>query len=167
MKKIFTFLFTLSLFACSSNPEENNKNGFSPDGGKFEIGSQSSVDIVSEFNDAYLRGDSKDMRLLISDTVVASWADGEVIKGSDSLINWLEDFLIPFSDTSEFKAKYIFSVSSENDSLGDWVNVGYEYYLNDTSMKGGSLRDWYYVINNKISIWNSSYRPTDKSIRSL
>ena len=174
MKKIFTFLFTLSLFTCSSNQEENKKNGFSPDGGKFEIGSQSSIDIVSKFHDAYLIGDKETMKSIISDTIIVNYHDGKRIKGSDSLVDYLgEDFSIQdtslqFIGGNPFKPKFIFSVALENDTKGEWVIGQYEFkgilIWNDElqtydGQEGTShLIDSYYVIDNKITRWNSSER---------
>ena len=170
MKKIFTFLFTLSLFACSSNPEENNKNGFSPDGGKFEIGSQSSIDIVSKFHDAYLIGDKETMKSIISDTIIVNYHDGKRIKGSDSLVDYLgEDFSIQdtslqFIEDNPYKLKSIFSVASENDTIGEWVIAQYKIdsvYTgddDDDEFEIMHIIESYYVIDNKITIWNSSSR---------
>ena len=172
MKKIFTFLFTLSLFACSSNQEENNKNGFSPDGGKFEIGSQSTVDIVSEFNDAYLMGDKETIKSILSDTIIANYHNGKMIKGSDSLVDYLdlgEDFSIQdtslqFIEDNPYKLKSIFSVASENDTIGEWVIAQYKIdsvYTgddDDDEFEIMHIIESYYVIDNKITIWNSSSR---------
>ena len=173
MKKIFTFLFTLSLFACSSNQEENKKNGFSPDGGKFKIGSQSTVDIVSEFNDAYLMGDKETMKSFLSDTIIVDGIGG-VIKGSDALVDSIgqdfsiQDTSLQFIGGNPFKPKFIFSVALENDTKGEWVIGQYEFkgilIWNDElqtydGQEGTShLIDSYYVIDNKITRWNSSER---------
>ena len=168
MKKIFTFLFTLSLFACSSNQEENKKNGFSPDGGKFEIGSQSSIDIVSKFHDAYLIGDKKTMKSILSDTIIVNYPNGKMIKGSDSLVDYIgEDFSIQdtslqFIGGNPYKPKFIFSVALENDTKGEWVIGQYKidsvYTGDDDEVAIMHFIDSYYVIDNKITRWNSSER---------
>ena len=168
MKKIFTFLFTLSLFACSSNQEENNKNGFSPDGGKFKIGSQSTVDIVSEFNDAYLMGDKETMKSFLSDTIIVDGIGG-VIKGSDALVDSIgqdfsiQDTSLQFIEDNPYKLKFIFSVASENDTIGEWVIAQYKIdsvYTGDDDDEFEIMHiiESYYVIDNKITIWNSSSR---------
>ena len=167
MKKIFTFLFTLSFFACISNQEENKKNGFSPDGGKFGIGSQSSVNIVSKFNDAYLMGDKETMKSFLSDTIIVNLTNGKMIKGSDALVNSLgQDFSIQDSSfqfiDSPFKSKFIFSVALENDTKGEWVIAQYKidsvYADDDDEVEIMHIIDSYYVIDNKITRWNSSDR---------
>ena len=168
MKKIFTFLFTLSLFACSSNQEENKKNGFSPDGGKFKIGSQSTVDIVSEFNDAYLMGDKETMKSFLSDTIIVDGIGG-VIKGSDALVDSIgqdfsiQDTSLQFIEDNPYKLKFIFSVASENDTIGEWVIAQYKIdsvYTGDDDDEFEIMHiiESYYVIDNKITIWNSSSR---------
>ena len=164
MKKIFTFLFTLSLFACSSNQEENKKNGFSPDGGKFKIGSQSTVDIVSEFNDAYLMGDKETMKSFLSDTIIVDGIGG-VIKGSDALVDSIgqdfsiQDTSLQFIEDNPYKLKFIFSVASENDTIGEWVIAQYKIdsvYTGDDDDEFEIMHiiESYYVIDNKITIWN-------------
>ncbi len=174
MKKIFTFLFTLTLFACILNQEENKKNGFSPDGGKFEIGSQSTIDIVLKFNDAYLIGDKETMKSILSDTIIVNYPNGEMIKGLNALVDEIgEDFSIQdsslqFIGVNPFKPKSIFSVALENDTKGEWVIAQYEFngaliWNDELQTYDGQegtqhIRDSYYVIDNKITRWNSSER---------
>ena len=154
MKNYFLLLtISLGLSSCldQSHTHEIQSNGMTSQGQTISMGSQSSVDVVMQMDQAWLNKDWAKLASFFADSANISMAEGQAVTP--------QDFITMVSDSTDettWVMDYAYSVKPSliegkdmPNTRGDWVNAGF------TSSDSTSYVEWYQVENGKIITFDS------------
>ena len=161
MKSIYYALVASILFSgCQGNGFINETEQ------TIHLGSQSSVDIFKQIDEAWAQRDYEKLKNMIHSEGKFTTADGEVFETSSDFINWIEEsYQETVSNDQSFgwKTKFAFAVkvsksdNQDNDD-GDYVNARF------TSDSDGTVYDeWYYIVDGKLKSWEQSSQKKPKT----
>ena len=110
MKKLLIIIFSALLLSCSDTVEKSS--GYIADGQKVMIGSDETVEIFKQIDNAWFERDYDAIRELIAEDARLVFANGDIGQGPDDLIEVIE---------SEYQQ------STENDESWGWDSYAVSY----------------------------------------
>ena len=156
MKKLISIsTILLFLIGCDNT---SKSNGFIKDieGSSFQIGSQTSVDLVIEL-DKYLGVDYDKMRTFFVDTLKSSFEGGESFETLDGFIGQVKVGMLENVGAQNWSMNGAFSIDLDPAKGGDWVNAWFSVDATDSQPKR-EIVEYYFVKNGKIHEFSQSRR---------
>jgi len=168
--KNYILLFSLiGLFvSCADNNHvcEVPTNGFGPfEGQTVFMGSESTVDVFKEIDEAWANRDYDALKALILDGGSFTFSDGSVITtGEEFAAKVEEDYQKSLESGQEWgwNIDYAFAVHPKGsddpaatNQDGEWVNAQF-------TGQDGIYVEWYQIVDGKLVYWNSAKRPLSK-----
>ena len=155
--KILTPLFLILIFIGCDN--KINSNGFAR-GSKnsWKIGSQSSVDLVTELDKAWSAKAYNKMRTFLADSGTFMFAEGHKFKTADGFINHVKKQMEGQQEDPNWTYDWAVAVDLSIGSGGEWVNAAFTTDVSKTKTDTSKIHynEWYYIIENKIHFWRQS-----------
>lgn len=128
-------------------------NGFSPRGNAITLGSQSSVDVVVEFDKYWSAEDFASMRGLIADSATFSFENGTKFETADAFIAAISSDTLSY----DWNFSWAFAIKDDNAEItSEWVNAGFDVTQSSTEgevMSKNHFNEWYLIENGKIQYW--------------
>ena len=166
MKNYIYLLFGLIiLVGCETTPCEceEKSNGFVERSGQtIMLGSDSSVDVVKQIDNAWKSRDYETLKSLVADDAKLYHDDGRVSTGGDEFVAAIEsDYTEMVAEGKEWDwvMNFAFAVKvSESDDPeefnddGEWVSARF------TTASDEIYEEWYYIVDGKLSWWGSAKR---------
>ena len=166
---IYLFIASLMLYSCVSGnsvtvesvPEKSN--GFVMGTGQtIMLGSDASVEVVKQIDNAWKSRDYETLKSLVADDAKLYHDDGRVSTGGDEFVAAIEsDYteLVAEGKEWDWVMNFAFAVKvSESDDPeefnddGEWVSARF------TTASDEIYEEWYYIIDGKLSWWGSAKR---------
>ena len=157
MKKILIIIFSTLLISCAET--EENSSGYIFDDQKVMIGSDKTVDIFKQIDQAWLERDYESIRGLVAEDAVLVFASGETGTGPEDLISLIENEYQQSIENDENWGwdSYAFSVkvspteANRGNERGEWVLA--EFWNEESN-----VIEWYQIHENKLISWNQFRR---------
>ena len=165
MKNFIYILFgTIILTGCETAPCEceEKSNGFVERTGQaIMLGSDASVEVVKNIDNAWRARDYETLKSLVADDAKLFHDDGRVSTGGDEFVAAIEsDYNETIAEGNEWDwvMNFAFAVKvseSENEEWnddGEWVSARF------TTASDEIYEEWYYIVDGKLSWWGSAKR---------
>jgi hypothetical protein len=163
MKNYFLGCLLLFLSSCSTFPNKDGNGFVNEDENKFQIGSESTVELFNAFDNAWANKNYELLKTMISSDASFEFHDGRIATGAEEFIALIKEEAaneqalgITFSWTTE----YAFSVDLNTEKEGEWVNAGFTAKA-DNPQDGVIEKvhnEWYYFENEKLEQWYQTTR---------
>jgi|TARA_B100001094_G_scaffold282130_1_gene294033 hypothetical protein len=160
MKNLLIIIFSALLLSCSDTVENSQKSsGYIADGQKVMIGSDETVEIFKQIDNAWFERDYDAIRELVAEDARLVFANGDIGQGPEDLIEVIEREYQQSTENDESWGwdSYAFSVkvtpteANRGNETGEWVLA--EFWTEESQ-----VIEWYQISEGKLISWNQFRR---------
>ena len=157
MKKLLIIIFSALLLSCTDTVEKSS--GYIADDQKVMIGSDETVEIFKQIDNAWFERDYDAIRELVAEDARLVFANGDIGQGPDDLVEVIESEYQQSTENDESWGwdSYAFSVkvtpteANRGNEKGEWVLA--EFWTEESN-----IIEWYQISEGKLISWNQFRR---------